>query len=255
MRLLKINLLILIAVIIFYSVVNLLGIAMGAYCSLSIGGITFICPLGFLQRPDLAGTTSCTILIGLTIIMAAILLIGRVFCGWICPMSVTLRISSSRSAENSRLHIFVFSASLVSLLLASWILGFPIFCLICPIGVVSRLIISALSGVVDLWSIAWGAVVLTAMILLIKARRWCNGMCPLGAVQTLLSPLKLMRIRVEHGCRKCDACAKACPLGLEIHEGRKIDQMSCTLCLKCVVICPFNALKLALVRPTFHKKA
>lgn len=185
----------------------------------------------------------------------AILLLGRFFCGWICPMSIVLRLLGSKGAGgNGRLYIPAFSVSLALILLASWIMGFPVFCIICPIGIVSRLIISALSGILDIWGILWGAVIFTTTITLIKARAWCNGLCPLGALQTLLSPLKLTRIKTSNGCKKCNACAKVCPLGLEIHEGRRIDQMSCTTCLKCVATCPLNTLKLALVRPTFHKK-
>lgn len=221
---------------------------MGAYCSLSIGGITFICPLGFLQRPELAGTTSCAVLIGLAIIVAAIMLVGRFFCGWVCPMSAVLRLSGGRGAESGRVHILAFSAGLASILIASLLLGFPIFCLICPIGAVSRLLVSALSGAVDLLGIMWAAAVLTATVTLIRARRWCNGACPLGAIQALLSYLKLVRIRTGHGCKECNVCAKVCPLGLEIYKGRGVDQMSCTTCLKCVAACPLNALKVVLAR-------
>ncbi|MEM0329000.1 MAG: 4Fe-4S binding protein [Nitrososphaerota archaeon] len=255
-RLIKINLLITAIVIAAYIALNLSGIARGAYCSLSAGGVTFLCPLGFLQRPELAGASSCAIIIGVAAILMAILLLGRFFCGWICPMSIVLRLLGSKGAGgNGRLYIPAFSVSLALILLASWIMGFPVFCIICPIGIVSRLIISALSGILDIWGILWGAAIFTATITLIKARAWCNGLCPLGALQTLLSPLKLTRIKASHGCKKCDACVEACPLKLEIHEDRRADQMSCTTCLECVKACPFNALKLVVIRPLSSSKS
>jgi ferredoxin-type protein NapH len=247
-RLLKINLITATAVIAAYAILNLSGAAWGGYCLLSLGNIPLICPLGFLQRPSLVEAATHAIFIGLAITLALIALHGRIFCGWICPMGIGLRLLKHNKG-NDRSIILAFSISLASTLIASWILGFPIFCLICPIGIVSRIIASALTGILDLWSIMWGTMVFAAITLVLRVRNWCGGICPLGALQALLSPLKILRIKVSGRCAKCGICTRSCPLGLEIREDERMEHMSCTACMKCVIECPFKALKPALNSP------
>ncbi|MCF3653453.1 MAG: 4Fe-4S binding protein [Aigarchaeota archaeon] len=247
-RFLKINLLTVAAVIAAYVILNSFGVAWGGYCLLSLGNILFICPLGFFQRPSLVEATTHTTLIGLAITLALIALHGRIFCGWICPIGIGLRLLK-HDKGNGRGIILVFSISMASMLITSWILGFPIFCLVCPIGIVSRIIASALAGSLDLWSILWGIIIFAVITLVLRIRNWCGGVCPLGALQALLSPLKILRIKVSSRCTRCRICARSCPLGLEIHEDRVIDYMSCTACMKCIAECPFKALKPALSSP------
>ena len=252
-RLLKINLLTVAAVIAAYVALNLSGVAWGGYCLLSLGNISFICPLGFLQRPSIVEAATHAALTGLAIILTLIALHGRIFCGWICPIGIELRLLK-HDKGNGRGIILVFSISLASMLIASWILGFPIFCLICPVGIVSRIIVSALAGSLDIWSILWGIMIFAVITLVLRIRNWCGGLCPLGALQALLSPLKILRIKVSSRCTRCRICARSCPLGLEIHEDRMIDHMNCTACMKCVAECPFKALKPALSSPSSSTK-
>jgi ferredoxin-type protein NapH len=247
-RLLKINLLTVAAVIATYVALNLSGVALGGYCLLSLGNMPFICPLGFLQRPSIVEATTHAILIGLAITLALIALHGRIFCGWICPIGLGLRFLK-HDKGNGRGIILAFSISLASMLIVSWILGFPIFCLICPVGIVSRIIASALTGSLDLWSILWGITIFAVITLVLRIHNWCGGVCPLGALQALLSPLKILRIKASSRCTRCRICARNCPLGLEIHKDREVDHMSCTACMKCVAECPFKALKPALSSP------
>ena len=252
-RLLKINLLTVAAIIAAYVALNLSGVAWGGYCLLSLGNILFICPLGFFQRPSLVEAATHTTLIGLAITLALIALHGRIFCGWICPIGIGLRLLK-HDKGNGRGIILVFSISMASMLIASWILGFPIFCLICPVGIVSRIIASALAGSLDIWGILWGITVFAVITLVLRIRNWCGGVCPIGALQALLSPLKILRIRMSSRCARCRICARSCPLGLEIYEDRVIDHMSCTACMKCVAECSFKALKPALSSPLSSTK-
>jgi len=246
--LIKINVLTVIILIIFYLTLNIIDIAKGSYCIFLLSEIPFICPIGLLQRPDLIKASTYSMLIGLAITLILIIVLGRVFCGWLCPIGILIRFTNKKARSSEHSSILACFISLITLFFVSWTLGYPVFCLICPIGIVSRIIISAVSGIFDIWGIIWGAIIF--LLIMAMFTDWCDGICPLGALQTLLSFMKIVRIKVNDNCIKCNACMKACPLRLKIYQKRKTDQMKCIVCLRCIAICPAKALKLTLHHPS-----
>lgn len=56
-------------------------------------------------------------------------------------------------------------------------------------------------------------------------------------------------MRVSEACSACGLCARHCPVGnIALEDGRPVFDDSCVLCLRCVYICPRNALKPTLLR-------
>lgn len=97
-----------------------------------------------------------------------------------------------------------------------------------------------------------------------KVRRfWCR-FCPTGvsiaAVNThrQLQKIPLLRLnKSEEKCTKCGICKRVCPVQVtEVYEkkGGDIDTSMCTLCLRCVEMCPYpDCLKLQFAGKTLFK--
>ena len=68
-------------------------------------------------------------------------------------------------------------------------------------------------------AMGWGAVVVGGALvadLVVDRGAWCRGLCPGGALYSLLAQPALVRIRLDdERCTRCGRCEKVCPLGLD----------------------------------------
>ena len=142
-------------------------------------------------------------------------------------------------------------------LLSSAIFGFPVFCLVCPVGLI-------LASFIGAWRLfqynepSWMLLVFPAIFLLEIAicRKWCRKICPLGALLSLLSGLNyLFRPSVNRDvCRRasqsmeCALCAGVCEEDIDLHNREKSRPLSeCTKCRECADICPAGAISFPLL--------
>lgn len=143
-------------------------------------------------------------------------------------------------------------ATLVGAVASSFAFGFPVFCLVCPVGLTFAVLIS-------LWNLfrfneaSWGLLIFPAIILLevVFFRKWCTRFCPISAVLSLVSAhSKTLRPSVnEHTCLRtkgidCTACVSACPEGIDPHS-KTIPE--CSRCGECLEACPAHALSMSLI--------
>lgn len=70
-------------------------------------------------------------------------------------------------------------------------------------------------------------------------RFFCQFLCPMGAVFSLLPVLPLGQLRRDRDtCAKgCSACSRVCPVDLELEE-ESIHSGECIRCNRCVELCP-----------------
>jgi ferredoxin-type protein NapH len=114
-------------------------------CSLGAWEVWTACPLGFLER-SLAAREIMPQWPAVLLVVGVVIVLGRVFCAWLCPSVVLRRIfgkpearpkvEANPQAKPSGINWSSYSpyAVLAGVLIASFLFGFPVFCLFCPIG-------------------------------------------------------------------------------------------------------------------------
>jgi len=175
------------------------------------------------------------LLLMVTFTLVALLVWGRVFCGFLCPFGalqdVIDRLVPARfKRELPRgAHRIALKAKYVVLavVLLPAIAGLPIslYQYVEPFGTVFFL-----SGSLTLWAIAVPILVAAAIV----PRFYCRYACPLGAALAVGSLVSLRRIRRVEQCDYCKVCEQRCPTGAI--EGPKVDFKECVRCNECEVM-------------------
>ena len=146
------------------------------------------------------------------------------------------------------------SIVLAVLLIISFLVHFPVFCLFCPIGLVFGTMF-AISRLFVTWQPGWELVVFPVMLALelFVLRKWCSAICPLGFFFGLMAKARaritaLPRVRVnQQTCihaEGCQVCSTTCPENICAATANATDEEDCTLCGDCVEHCPSRAIKL-----------
>ena len=140
---------------------------------------------------------------------------------------------------------------LVGALASIVIFGFPVFCLVCPVGLVFGTVI-CVWGLLETHVLTWGLVIFPVLLILevTLLRSWCHRFCPIGALLSLISQFNhtfVPRVKAgscmrEHGVG-CTSCVDACPEKLDPHTGHIPE---CSKCGKCVSACPAHAIEVKL---------
>ncbi len=203
-------------------------------------------PLVFLQTIFAGHPPADMALAGALIVISFYLLVGgRVFCSWVCPVNIIADCAAWLRDKIGIRGVLFFSNSSRYWLLAmvcGLALAFQaaVWEMINPVTIFSRGIIFGLTGAVVV-----GATLFFFDLLLGK-RGWCQ-ICPTGAFYSLLghlSPLKVIASGREQ-CDQCLACYKVCPEPQVLHEPLQEKEASpvilsgqCTNCGRCIDVCP-----------------
>jgi polyferredoxin len=205
--------------------------------------------------------------------VALTVLLGRVFCGWICPfgamhqfigymgrrarkLSAQLEMNRFRPAQAIKYYILVFFLCASILLPREWVSSGSLqIGLLDPLPLAHRSINLILLPLADRAGLSpaplprtyegaglIGAVFLAAIFLnLWLPRFYCRFVCPLGALLGVLSRYAIWRIgRKEEGCTGCRLCERSCEGACEPTEKIRISE--CVMCLNCLEECRHDAL-------------
>ncbi len=219
------------------------------------GAWTILDPLAGLETIVASRTLSRELVAGMATTVVAALLLGRVFCGWVCPLGLVLELHQSVRQRVQKTHppplqsrrtaahgvkFYVLAGCLVGSAVAT----VPLFATWSPINLPF-----AWRGEDRLWALAP-----LAVLLLIEwwwPRVFCRSLCPLGAFYSLLGRWSLLRVRITGEERlACRRCSRDCPMGIAVMEdyvcrgAAAIDDPDCTRCGICTDRCLGHILRL-----------
>lgn len=91
---------------------------------------------------------------------------------------------------------------------------------------------------------AWILLLLLIAGMAVQERFFCQFLCPMGAVFTLLPELPFLGLkRQESGCiPKCQACKNNCPVHIKLQEAA-LQEGECIRCGRCMLGCPKKNIK------------
>ena len=149
---------------------------------------------------------------------------------------------------------FVLGGALVSTV----IFGFPVFCLVCPIGLTFATIL-LLVNLFGQGDVTWSLIVVPALLIaeVVLFKKWCHKLCPLSAFMSLIAKLnRTFKPTIDDAkCLEtskgatCGRCGKACNEGIDPRhpELSEAAWSECTKCRSCVDACPANAITMPLI--------
>jgi polyferredoxin len=201
------------------------------------------------------------------IVLVPTIVLGRFFCGWICPLGSINQflgrirggsrnrkalIASNRYKKWQATKYFVLVAGLLAALCGSNLLGWidPFSLLLRSAGLSMLPAAASQKHVVVYQTHYWlslllgvGIVALLAMNLWVP-RFWCRALCPLGAVLGLASRWSRLKLhRDSSKCNQCRRCQLACQGGDDPAGKAPWRKSECHLCLNCVAACPEGSIE------------
>jgi ferredoxin-type protein NapH len=221
----------------------------GTLWSMRVGGVDLTDPLAAAEMMSASKTVYVPIILSALLPLIATLLLGRVFCSWICPAGLLFEITGKlrkllRFAElpppdvkfSHRNKYMLLAVGLVVVA----VVGLPVFAMIYPPAVISRLVHAWIFG-----TALTGMLALLALIVLfevaVSPRWWCRTMCPGGALYALAGWPRLLRVKLDPlRCTGCKACIPVCEPG--INPILQSDGIECDNCGVCIRHCGDDAL-------------
>jgi len=221
------------------------------------GGARFLELVGMWQS-SVPGSMAGALLFMLP--YAVILLVfGRAFCGWLCPIGGLVDLAASTDRDRlaldglrekiitadgfyyGRLKRWVgwirYILLLVVVALSLW-LGFALVNLFYPV--------LWLKSTPALWVIAGVLLVFAIALPLVTGRRWWCYICPVGAVVSLVDRFGPFKLKIDkERCTGCMDCASSCRMfaltPAEVETGR-IRSSLCSRCGRCIEACSEGAI-------------
>ncbi len=228
----------------------------GTLWSMRLGPLDLTDPLAAAEVLFTTRGLPATLALSVLVPVVGTLLLGKVYCSWICPGYLLLELSGKlrrllRLAEirpaTVRFSMLNKYLLLGAGLLLGAMLGAPFFSLVYPPAVISRVVHSLVFGV----SAASGLALLGGVVLfelLVSPRWWCRSLCPGGALYGLLGWARPLRVTLApHRCDGCGLCQPACEMGLD--PMRQSRGLECDNCARCLAVCPQVALGWSLGLP------
>ena len=258
--------------------------------------ISIICPVGALTSMLAAKIMMPRAIISLVVVVILVILVGRAFCGWVCPVPIVAKtrdvfagtkatkeeakaemaeegeapggalteaekklLSASCGSNCAEKHGVVDARHLVlgGSLLSAAIFGFPVFCMICPVGLAfaSIFLFIRAFGFGDV-SLLFVLVPLFLVLEVVVFRRWCHVFCPISAFMSLVGLAnRTFQPKIDDSkCLEtgrgvsCGRCAQVCAEGIDPRHPELGNGMNeCTRCRECLEICPAQAITMPFI--------
>lgn len=181
-------------------------------------------------------------------VIAVTIFFGRFFCGFLCAFGtfndliylvsrkifkVKFRINPKIDAALKYVKYFI----LIFIVIIMWTMGIHAFQSSSPWDAFAQLtqfpqgISDYAAGFIILAFIAIGAAFIE--------RFFCRYLCPLGAIFSIVSRLRIFNIsKPNDKCGKCRLCTNSCSMGIPLYKSSKVTSGECINCFKCLDVCP-----------------
>lgn len=161
---------------------------------------------------------------------------GRFYCGYICPMSTAMRLTSKLSRK-----LKWQTKSVPKILQTKWLPWLVLLLMVATMFVSKRILRQEFPLLLVL--------LLISVVVTLKYEEWVfhNHMCPYGALFNLFAKNPGYATRVDPsqciGCKKCEpVCPSQCIRVDDETSVAKIHPSTCHQCQACAVICPKKAI-------------
>lgn len=239
----------------------------GGPWSAEIGPLSLTDPLAAAECLTASKRSSRVLWIGLIVPLVVTVVLGRVFCSWICPMGLLLEFTDKlrpvlrwlelrpQDIPTARLTKYLLLGAGLLLVAA---LSLPVLGYVYPPAMVGRELHGLVFGLFDraemghfgFWigGLTWMSLVLVGIAVVevtVSRRWWCRYVCPGGALYSLLGWRRPVRVkRNQPRCTDCGDCNQACHLGLKPMQ----DEMGleCDNCGLCISSCCDDAIDYAI---------
>ena len=216
--------------------------------SLTLDVLPLTDPYVLLQSLVAGHAVELTALTGALIVLGFYLLLGgRVFCAWVCPVNMV-----TDAAHWCRERLGLVGAARLSRHARYWLLGATLLLAALTGSVVWELVnpVSMFHrGVIFGLGLGWLVLLAVFLLdLLVSRRAWCGHLCPMGAFYSLLALPSPLRVRADKRaqCDDCMDCFAVCPEPQVIRPALKggdkgigpvITGINCTNCGRCIDVC------------------
>ena len=167
-------------------------------------------------------------------------LIGRLFCGWICPWGLLNRLGlmiNHRLRRHKWRALTLIGANLIFSISATLVVMYWLIDL--------RTLIQPQHAYFGLSWLAFSLSVLVGFAILhLMGFKFCETICPFGMYLTVVTQKNSLRITFDtsRACVDCGLCTQVCPMELSPREMDFKDSMNggfgqCILCGDCIDIC------------------
>ncbi len=167
----------------------------------------------------------------LILAIAVTVVLGRVWCGWLCPQTVVAELASwaatilpKRLRPSAKAAILAPLTALVSLSLLWYFVP--------PAEATRNLFRSPLllGFFLVQWAVIYGMVA-------VLGTRFCRTVCPYSMLQNGVADRDTISVAFDPSradCLRCDLCSRVCPVGIDVRKG---DQRECIACARCIDAC------------------
>jgi ferredoxin len=201
-------------------------------------------------------------------VVALGIVLSRFFCGWFCAFGalqgifgwVGRKLFKKRPtvpAKVDRYLRWLKYPVLVLIIYFTWKAGDLVIRPYDPLAAYGHLS-AGLTAITGEFLIGFILLIASLVLSVIYERAFCKYLCPLGAVNAILSRVPFFRSplfrirRVASTCISCSKCDKTCPMNVDISKPDAINDPECIGCMECVTACPT---KVNSLEPTLGGKA
>jgi polyferredoxin len=163
--------------------------------------------------------------------IAVTVILGRVWCGWLCPQTVIAELAAwAAAALPERWRRIAAMAILAPL---SALVSLSLLWYFVPPEETARDLARSpilLGFFLSQWAVIYGMVA-------VLGTRFCRTVCPYSMLQEGVADRETISVAFDPSradCLRCDLCTRVCPVGIDVRKG---NQRECIACARCIDAC------------------